>query len=68
MAIAKRAIELLRRAASLAPNAAEIQYHLGAALAKNGDKPAARKQLEQLLAANKDFAQRAEAQALLARL
>ncbi|OBV37748.1 XrtA/PEP-CTERM system TPR-repeat protein PrsT [Janthinobacterium psychrotolerans] len=64
----KRATELLRRAASLAPNAAEIQYHLAAALARTGDKPAARKRLEQLLAANKDFAQRAEAQALLARL
>ena len=46
----------------------DIQYHLGAALAKSGDKPGARKQLEQLLAANKEFPQRAEAQALLTQL
>ena len=65
---AARAASLLRRAASLAPAATEIQYHLGLALAKSGDRPGARRQLEQLLASNKDFAQRAEAQALLARL
>ena len=58
----------LRKAAGLAPAAPEIQYHLGAALAKSGDKPGARQQLEKLLAANKDFPQRAEAQALLTRL
>ena len=65
---ARRAVSLLRQAASLSPASAEIQYHLGVALARSGDKPAARKQLEQLLAAHKDFARRAEAQALLAQL
>jgi len=64
----KRATTLLRKAAGLAPKLPEIQYHLGAALAKSGDKPGARKQLEQLLAANKEFPQRAEAQALLTQL
>ena len=64
----KRATGLLRKAADLAPKAAEIQYHLGVALARSGDKGGARKQLEQLLAANKDFPQRAEAQALLTQL
>ena len=52
----------------LAPKAPEIQYHLSVALVKAGDKPGARKQLEQLLAANKEFPQRAEAQALLTQL
>ena len=64
----KRATTLLRKAAGLAPKLPEIQYHLGAALAKSGDKPGARKQLEQLLAANKEFPQRAEALALLTQL
>lgn len=64
----KQATTLLRKAAGLAPKLAEIQYHLGAALAKSGDKPGARKQLEQLLAAHKNFPQRAEAQALLTQL
>ena len=63
-----RATALLRKAATLAPKSAEIQYHLGAALLKSGDKLGARKQLEQLLAANKEFPQRADAQALLAQL
>ncbi|MEM8517318.1 XrtA/PEP-CTERM system TPR-repeat protein PrsT [Janthinobacterium sp. CAN_S7] len=64
----KQATTLLRKAAGLAPKLAEIQYHLGAALAKSSDKPGARKQLEQLLAAHKNFPQRAEAQALLTQL
>ncbi|MDN2700743.1 PEP-CTERM system TPR-repeat protein PrsT [Janthinobacterium sp. SUN100] len=64
----KRATTLLRKAAGLAPASPEVQYHLGAALAKSGDKGGARKQLEQLLAANKDFPQRAAAQALLTQL
>jgi putative PEP-CTERM system TPR-repeat lipoprotein len=64
----KRAAALLRKAAALAPKAPEVQYHLSVALAKSGDKGGARKQLEQLLAANKDFPQRAEAQALLTQL
>ena len=65
---AGRAATLLRRAAALSPGSADIQYHLGVALARSGDKPAARQQLERLLAGHKDFALRAEAQALLAQL
>ncbi|WP_300758918.1 tetratricopeptide repeat protein, partial [Janthinobacterium sp.] len=64
----KRATSLLRKAAGLAPKSPEIQYHLGVALVKSGDKPGARKQLEQLLANTKEFPQRADAQALLAQL
>ncbi|WP_219118188.1 XrtA/PEP-CTERM system TPR-repeat protein PrsT [Janthinobacterium sp. UMAB-56] len=64
----QHAMPLLRKAAGLAPTSSEVQYHLAAALAKAGDKGGARRQLQQLLAANKDFPQRAEAQALLTRL
>ena len=63
-----RALPLLQKASTLAPDAPEIRYHLGAALAKSGDTKAARTQLEQLLASNKQFPNRADAQALLAQL
>ena len=64
----KRGTALLRQAAGLAPNVPDIQYHLGVALLKSGDRGGARKLLELLLAANKAFPQRAEAQALLSKL
>ena len=63
-----RGTALLRQAAGLAPDVPDIQYHLGVALLKSGDRGGARRQLEQLLAANKAFPQRAEAQALLSKL
>jgi putative PEP-CTERM system TPR-repeat lipoprotein len=65
---AGRAVSLLKKAAELAPKATEISYHLGAALARSGDKKAARAHLERLLANNKDFPDRADAQALLTQL
>ncbi|MEC5161319.1 MULTISPECIES: XrtA/PEP-CTERM system TPR-repeat protein PrsT [unclassified Janthinobacterium] len=65
---AARALPLLQKASALAPKAPDIGYHLGVALMKSGDKKAARSQLEQILAANKDFPGRADAQALLAQL
>lgn len=65
---AARALPLLRKAATLAPDAAEIGYHLGAGLARTGDKRAARTELERVLASNREFASRAEARALLAQL
>lgn len=61
-----RALPLLQKAANLAPNAPEIGYHLGAAMLKAGDKKTARAQLEKILTSNKDFPNRADAQALLA--
>lgn len=61
-----RALPLLRKARTLAPDATEIGYHLGLGLMKSGDKRAARAQFEQLLATNKDFPKRAEVKALLA--
>ncbi len=65
----ERGLELLRKAASQAPDNSEIRYHLAAALVKSGDKTHARRELEQLLENKKgDFAYASEAQALLKQL
>ena len=60
-----RGVELLSKAAVQAPDNPEIGYHLAAALAKSGKKAQARRELERLLDAKKEFRQREEAQALL---
>ena len=61
-----RAVELLRKAA--ASGLPEIRYHLGAGLARTGDKSGARKQLEDLLKSGAPFPQKKEAEALLRQL
>jgi len=58
-------LRILEKAARAAPNMAEIQYHLAAALANAGDQTRARKMLESLLRPGQDFPARAEAQTLL---
>ncbi len=60
-----RGLPLLQKASGLAPNAAEIRYHLAVGLHKSGDKPGARKELDKLLAQNAQFPQIEEARALL---
>lgn len=60
-----RALPLLKKASALAPRAADIRYHYGMALARSGDKRAARRELE-LALASKAFTRRDEARALLA--
>jgi putative PEP-CTERM system TPR-repeat lipoprotein len=60
-----RGVPLLQKASGLAPNSPEIRYHLAVSLNKSGDKQGARKELTQLLAQNKQFAQIEEARALL---
>jgi putative PEP-CTERM system TPR-repeat lipoprotein len=60
-----RAVPLLQKASGMAPNSPEIRYHLAVSLNKSGDKQGARKELTQLLAQNKQFAQIEEARALL---
>jgi thioredoxin-like negative regulator of GroEL len=50
---------------ALAPDATEIRYHLAVGLNKAGDKAAARKELDKLLAQNKPFPQIEEARSLL---
>jgi putative PEP-CTERM system TPR-repeat lipoprotein len=60
-----RGLPLLQKASGLAPNATEIRYHLAVGLHKSGDKQGARKELDQLLASGKPFAQADDARALL---
>jgi putative PEP-CTERM system TPR-repeat lipoprotein len=60
-------VERLQKAVKLAPNDAEIRYHLAQGLAKAGDKASARKELE-IVMANKNFARMDEARALQGRL
>ena len=60
-----RGLPLLQKAAAGAPESPEIRYHLAVGLHKSGDKNAARKELETLLAQNRPFPQLEEARSLL---
>lgn len=61
-----RGLDLLRQAASLAPDNSSIRYRLAAALARSGDKTAARKELNQALRpGSKPFAEAEDARKLL---
>ena len=64
----KRGLELLQQAAKGLPKEGDVQYHYAAALAKSGDKVAARRQLESLLAGNTPFSKQEEARTLLGQL
>ncbi|MDM5179879.1 PEP-CTERM system TPR-repeat protein PrsT [Massilia sp. DJPM01] len=59
------ALPLLRKASGLAPAAGNIHFHLGTALARSGDKRAARRELERLLAQPQRSAHHEQAAALL---
>lgn len=63
-----RALPLLQKASSMAPNAGEIGYHFGLVLTRSGDKRGARRELERLFASPVEFAKHAEAKALPATL
>jgi putative PEP-CTERM system TPR-repeat lipoprotein len=63
-----RGLPLLQKAAEKAPASTEIRYHLAIAFAKSGDNARARKELADLLANDKKFPRRQEAQALLRQL
>lgn len=65
----QRGVELLGQAATAAPNSLEIRVHYAKALAKSGDKSAAKKELESALeSAPAENPLRAEAEALLKQL
>ena len=64
----EQGIELLQRALTLAPEAADTRYHLAQALVRSGKLAHARRELESLLSSNARFAHEAEARALLAKL
>lgn len=61
----ERGLPLLQKAVAGAPGAPELRYHLAVGLHKSGDKKAARKELETLLALNRPFPQLEDARALL---
>lgn len=63
-----RGLTILEKATSLAPQDAEIRYHLAGGFAKSGDKAKARKELEQILTNGKNFSKAEEARALLKQL
>lgn len=65
---AKRGAELLKMAAAIAPNQADIRLHLAKALIDAGDRAAARDALNRLSKLDKDSPIRAEAEKLLATL
>lgn len=59
---------LLKKAAARAPRAATVRYHFAVALAKSGNRPQAKKELQSLLAGDSDFAEADAARKLLATL
>lgn len=63
-----RGVPLLQKAAALAPQTPEVRYHFAVGLLKSGDKAAARKELEQLVASGKNFSSLDDAKALLKQL
>lgn len=65
---AARGLTLLQKASAAAPDARDIRFHLAQALAKTGDKAAARKELETVLSGSVPFAQAEQARALLAQV
>jgi putative PEP-CTERM system TPR-repeat lipoprotein len=63
-----RGLEFAQKAAARAPSNPQIRYHLAVALAKSGDKTAARRELKSLLASKQKFPQRHAADRLLSEL
>ncbi|MES2256955.1 MAG: XrtA/PEP-CTERM system TPR-repeat protein PrsT [Pseudomonadota bacterium] len=63
-----RGLPLLQKANVQAPDARDIRYHMAVGLYKNGDKAAARRELEVLLSGNMQFAQADGVRALLKQL
>ena len=61
----KRGLPMLQKAASMAPEAKDIRYHMAIAMQKSGDKAGARKELEKLFADKKPFPEADQAKALL---
>jgi len=60
-----RGLELIRKAAKLAPDNPEIRIHLAGALARTGSKPEARAELEKVLSGKPAPPQRQAAETLL---
>jgi putative PEP-CTERM system TPR-repeat lipoprotein len=63
-----RGLPLLHKANTLSPRSSEIRFHLAQALAKSGDKAAARKELSMLIESDEKFARLDDAKALMKQL
>jgi len=63
-----RAIDLLLRAVTLAPDNADVRLHLAQAWLKSGNKPKARRELEVLVAGFKDYPKISDARRMLAQI
>ena len=63
-----RALALLRKANTLAPEVGDIQYHMAVALHKSGRSNEARRELERLLKSDRRFSKQDEARNLLQQL
>jgi tetratricopeptide (TPR) repeat protein len=66
-----RGLDLLKKAATAAPNQGDIRYHMAAGLQKTGKTEEARHELQKLLTAKEEvvnFSTKAEAEALLKQL
>ena len=64
----QRALTLLKESAAKLPESPEVQYHVGMASLKAGDKEAAKQSLAVAAAARTTFVGKAEAQEALAQL
>ncbi len=64
----ERGLTLLESAREQLGDSLTVQYHYAAALARSGRQPAARQELKDLLAKDKDFPEKNAAQALLEKL
>jgi putative PEP-CTERM system TPR-repeat lipoprotein len=64
----ERGLAILQQANALAPQARDIRYHMAMGFYKAGNKAAARKELQLLVAGKMRFAQAEDAQALLKQL
>lgn len=63
-----RGLPLIQKAIIQMPESPDVRYHLGIGLMKSGNKPAARKEFEQILSSNKEFAKKEEMKSLLKQL
>ena len=63
-----RGLPMIQNAIVKMPESLDVRYHLGVGLMKSGNKAAARKEFEQVLASNKEFVKKEEIKAFLKQL
>ena len=63
-----RGLPMIQNAIVKMPESLDVRYHLGVGLMKSGNKAAARKEFEQVLASSKEFAKKEEIKGFLKQL